>query len=217
MMAISISKSPGIVSGHADLGINVGVIYAALKMYSNVGEFPFNGPAFDQLAWAIAWAVDDWIDSPLNVTLVGVSVGTAGVGAIMERTSRMFLAPVIPLMTAGMESAGLNGPLTPSLSTVVTLAIAHVVTQFGGYTGVCPTVGTGTDTSKVVWVNVPSLIEALIEAMAGQNMTGAAAIRMANGLGMGIAALVLTAFGTGTVTGASGPMASTGPSFSKVG
>jgi hypothetical protein len=53
--------------------------------------------------------------------------------------------------------------------------------------------------------------------MADNNMTGVASARMANGLGLGIASLVLTGIGNGKVVGPPGPSPSTGPSFSKVG
>jgi hypothetical protein len=199
------------------MGLNAPLIYSSLKLYSNAGEFNFNGPAFDQLAWAIAHAVAEWIDNPSNVALAGLAAGTAGVGYIPEHTSHLIVLPVVPLMTMSMEAAGMNGPLMPSLSIVVTLAISHVITQFGGYTGICPTVGVGTDMSKVVIANVGALVEQLVQEMKGQNMTGPANLRMANGLGMGIAALVLTGFGWGVVVGVPSPVPSSGPSLSKVG
>lgn len=198
-------------------GLNVLHIYSALQLYKAVGPFPLNGPAFDQLAWSIAEGVIDWIDSPINVTLLGLSTGTVGVGAIPDRSTHLVVLPVIPLMTSGLVSAGVAGPLASSLSITVTLAIAHAVTQFGGYIGLCPTVGVGTDISKVVWSNPGTLIASLQESMSDNNMTGVAANRLAHGLGLGIAALMLTGFGWGKVLGPPGPSPSTGPSFSKVG
>lgn len=216
-MAISLTKAPKPSALHAGVDLNAPILYGLLKMYSGAGEFPFNGPAFDQLAWAIANAVTDWIDNPLNVALAGIATGTAGVGVIPGSTSKLFVAPVIPLMTSGLEAGGLNGPLTPSLSIVVTLAIAHGLTQFGEYQGVCPTVGVGTDASKVVTADIPSLAEQLLVEMAAQKMTGPANLRMANGLAIGIASLVLTGIGTGRVIGTPSPLPSTGPSLSRIG
>lgn len=198
------------------MGINPPLVYAALKLYAPVGHFAFEGKAFDSLAWAIAWGFCDWLDNPINVTLMGLSTGTVGTGYIPDETTRLFVIPATPLMVAALETAGINGPLKSSLATTVTLAITHVVTQFGGYMGVSAAVGVGTDVSKVINANGLALIETLLSSMAEEDMKGPAAQRMANGLGMGIAALVLTAFGTGKVVGAVGPAPSSGPSLSKV-
>lgn len=198
------------------MGLNVLTIYTTLQLYKGAAAFPMTGAAFDQMAWAIAEGVADWIDSPINVALVGISTGTVGVGAIPEQGTKLVVLPIIPLMTSGLASAGIVGPLSSSLSTIVTLAIAHAVTQFGGYTGVCPTVGVGTDVSKVVMANPGTLIMEIQKAMGANKMTGAASTQMATGLGLGIAALVLTGVGNGKVVGPPGPSPSTGPSFSKV-
>ncbi len=217
-MAIKSSKPPAIKKpSMGGMGLNALHIYTALQLYKGAATFPMNGVAFDQLAWSIAEGVSEWIDNPLNVALVGISTGTVGVGTIPDQGTRLVVLPVIPLMTNGLTSAGIVGPLSSSLSTIVTLAIAHAVTQFGGYTGVCPTVGVGTDISKVVMANPGTLIVELQKSMADNNMTGVASARMANGLGLGIASLVLTGIGNGKVVGPPGPSPSTGPSFSKVG
>jgi hypothetical protein len=217
-MGINLSKTPVAkkpsISGK---GLNSITIYMALQLYKGTTTFPMNGIAFDQLAWAISEGVYEWISNPLNVALIGISTGTVGVGTIPEYGTKLVILPIIPLMTNGLASAGIVGPLSSSLSTIVTLAIAHAVTQSGGYTGVCPTVGVGTDVSKVVMANPGTLIEELQKAMADNQMTGAASMRMANGLGLGIASLVLTGIGNGKVVGPPGPSPSTGPSFSKVG
>lgn len=217
-MAVNLSKTPVVHKpGAGGVGLSMFTIYAALQLYKNAATFPMSAAAFDQLAWSIADGVSDWIDNPLNVTLAGISTGTVGVGAIPEHGTKLVVLPIIPLMSSGLASAGLVGPLASSLSIVVTLAIAHAVTQFGGYTGVCPTVGVGTDVSKVVMANPGALIVELQKAMATHRMTGAASARMATGLGLGIASLVLTGVGNGKVVGPPGPSPSTGPSFSKVG
>ena len=192
-------------------------IYGFLQGYRSAAPFSMSGEAFNNLAWGIAEGVADWIDNPINVALIGLSEGAAGFGIIENHSTRLYLAPVIPLVSGGLTTAGFEGPLKSSLSIVVTLAIAHAVTQFGGYTGVCPTVSVGTDASKVVMANPGPLVVGLNASLARHQMTGPAANQMAMGLGLGIAALVLTAFGTGKVTGVAGPLPSTGPSFSKVG
>lgn len=192
------------------------LLYMLLQTYKSVSPPPMDGPAFDQLAWSIAEGVDKWFDGIGNVTLVGLATGTVGAGVIPPSTTSLYLVPIIPIMAGGLSSAGIVGPIAPSLATTVTLAMAHAVAQFGGYTGICPTVAVGTDISKVVLSNPGTLIESIHESMVANRMTGGASPRLAHGLGLGIAALVLTAFGTGKVVGAAGPLPSTGPSFSKV-
>ena len=184
-------------------------------MYRSAGKHGLNGVSFDSLAWSIADGVSDWVSNPTNVALIGLANGVSGVGTITS--SHLFLPPVIPIVEGGLTSAGITGPVASSLATVVTLALAHVVTQFGGYDGVCPTVSNGVDISKVVLSNPGSLITGLSQSMNNNGINGQSAARLSNGLGLGIAALFLTVTGTGKVVGVAGPSPSTGPSFSKVG
>ena len=216
-MAISLKKPPTLKSPSlGGANFSAPLLYALLQGYKNVGPVSISGPAFDQLAWAIAEGVDNWFDGIGNVALVGLATGTAGVGVIPESTTKLYMAPVIPLMTGGLSTAGVVGPMAPSLSMVVTLAMAHAITQFGGYTGIAPTVAVGTDISKTVFSNPTTLIASLQTAMAANKMIGGAAPQLATGLGLGIAALVLTVFGNGKVIGVTSPLPSSGPSFSKV-
>jgi hypothetical protein len=196
--------------------INVVTIYQALQMYRSAASVPLDGPSFNALAWSIADAVAAWIHNPLNVTLTGMATGTVGAGTLPTGTTRLNCIPVVPSMQASLVMAGVQGPLASPLATVVTLALAYVITQSGGYSGVCPTVGVGTDASKVTMVQAITLVEGLERSMASFNVTGVASPMLARGLGIGIASLVLTTTGIGKVIGVSGPSPSTGPSFSMV-
>lgn len=199
------------------MGISGPVIYGALQVFKRASKYPINGPAFDDLAWAIADGVDMWIGNPTNVVVMGFASGIVGVGTIPSTTSNLVLAPVIPLMNSALAGSGVRGPLASSLATTVTLAMAQVVTQFGGYSGVCPTVSIGTDLSKVVYANGSTLAFLLKKSMQSYAITGPASTMLAQGLGTGIAALLMTTFGTGKVVGVPGPAPGAGPSFSKVG
>lgn len=196
--------------------LNTITIYSSLQMHKGSATFPMLGVAFDSLARAIAEGVATWILNPSNVAMEGISTGMVGSGTIQAQGSKLVLLPGIPLMTNGLSSAGIIGPLAPSLSTIVTLAICHAVTNFGGYSGVCSTVGVGTDVSKVVVANPGTLITDLKKSMLINKITGAASNQMATGLGLGISSLVGTITGSGKVVGLSGSNPSTGVSFSKV-
>ena len=218
-MAISLAKPIKGPKPHGGGGVQFEItFYAMLQAMRNIGPYSFDGPGYNALAWAIADGVGDWIDDPTNVAMVGISTGQGGVGFIDDRMTQMFAIPAYPLMLASLETAGINGPLAASLSVVVTSAFVTSILASGGYQGVCPTVAAGKDYSKVVMANPIALAADLMQAFAKNKITGPVAIRLANGLGGGIAAIMLTAFGTGTVIGtpAPVPIPATGPSLSRV-
>ena len=176
------------------------VIYAELVAARFAGQFGFAGYPFDQLAWLIAYAVSAWFKEA-GVTLTGVAVGTAGVGAINVPASKLTLAPNTSRVISGLQSAGMNGPFSVSLGTVVAIGLAKAVTTYGQYAGSVAGVGVGGDVSKVATANAPSLVAQLKVLMASMLGPGAASAQMATGLGTGIAALALTLTGAGSVVG----------------
>lgn len=190
------------------------IIYSNLASARASGGFPFLGVNFDRLAWAIAYGVVSWL--PTGTQLKGVSVGTAGVGAINIPVSKLFLSPNPPLVIAGLASAGMVGPLSVSLGTVVSQGLAQSVTVSGQYAGVVAGVGLGGDVSKMVFTNGPALVALLEGYMASMLGPGPAGPQMAAGLGIGIASLFMTITGTGNVIGPPSPSAATGQSTSVV-
>ena len=191
------------------------LIYADLAAARASGGFPFAGINFDRMAWAIAYAVVAWYQSG-GVTLKGVSIGTAGAGTIATPASKLVLLPNPPLVIGGLASAGMVGPLSVSLGTVVALGLAKTVTTYGQYAGGVVGVGIGGDVSKAVIVNAPNLIAQLVVFLASMLGPGPASAQMATGLGTGIAALALTIAGTGTVVGSPSIFPATGQSTSVV-
>ena len=141
------------------------LIYADLAAARASGGFPFAGINFDRMAWAIAYAVVAWYQSG-GVTLKGVSIGTAGAGTIATPASKLVLLPNPPLVIGGLASAGMVGPLSVSLGTVVALGLAKTVTTYGQYAGGVVGVGIGGDVSKAVIVNAPNLIAQLVVFLA---------------------------------------------------
>lgn len=190
------------------------LIYADLATARASGGFPFAGVNFDRMAWAIAYSVVSWL--PTGTQLKGVSVGTAGVGAINVPVSKLFLAPNPALVIAGLASAGMVGPLSVSLGSVVAQGLAKSVTVSGQYTGVVAGVGVGGDVSKMVVANGPALVTLLAGYLASMLGPGPASPQMAKGLGTGIASLFMTITGTGNVIGPPSPSAATGQSTSVV-
>ena len=190
------------------------IIYADLAAARASGGFPFVGVNFDRMAWAIAYSVVSWL--PTGTQLKGVSVGTAGIGAINVPVSKLFLAPNPALVITGLASAGMVGPLSVSLGTVVAQGLAKSVTVSGQYAGVVAGVGAGGDVSKMVATNGPALVALLAGNLAAMLGPGPASPQMAQGLGTGIASLFLTVTGTGNVIGPPSPSVATGQSTSVV-
>ena len=191
------------------------VLYADLVSARSSGAFAFSGIPFDQLAMAVAYAMAAWF--PLQgVRLKGTCVGTAGAGAINTPVSRLFLVPNPSLVIGGLTSAGMSGPLSVSLGTVISSGIAKSVTSYGQYAGGVSGVGVGGDVSKAVSSNGSLLVSQLSSFLSAMMGSGPAMSQMAAGLGAGIAALVLGITGTGTVIGTSSVSPATGQSNSWV-
>jgi len=185
--------------------------YADLASFRAAGAFPFGGPNFDQLAWALAAAMVQW--GP-TVVLNGVAVGTAGAGTINVPTTRIFLVPNPPLIISGLASSGMVGPLSAALGTVVGQAIAKTISSYGQYTGGVVGVGVGADVSKVTVANPAALYPLLLTQMNVSLGFGPATAMMAQGLATGIASLLLTATGAGTVVGSPSTAPASGASTS---
>ncbi len=174
--------------------------YADLAAMRSAAPFPFVGFSFDQMAWAIATAMVAW--GP-TVVLRGVAGGTAGVGAVSAPTTRMILLPNPPLVIAGLDEAGMAGPLGISIGTVVGLALPKTISTAGNYVGGVPGVGAGSDVSKVTQADAATLASILLPLCMAFLGPGSGAPQLSQGLSLGISKLLLTATGTGTVAGPS--------------
>jgi len=174
------------------------IYYNDLASFRAATSFPFGGFSFDQLAWAVASALATWGPS---VMLQGLAVGTAGAGALAVPSTRMFLLPNPPLVIAGLSSAGMVGPLGVALGTVIGLAVPKTISSWANYAGGVTGVGVGQDVSKVTRADATGLLLLLLPTLQGLLGSGAASPQLAKGLSTGIASLLLTATGTGTVVG----------------
>ena len=187
----------------------------ALLNVRAAGQFPMGGPNFDTMAQAIGAAVASWgIGQIANVTVLGNAAGTIGTGTISTPTTRIFVLPATPLMTAELSAAGFQGQTAPSLATVVSLGISNAFTQSAQYSGTVAGVGTGQDVSRITVANPVTLIPILITNLNSIMGAGVLVPQLATGLANGITKQLLTGTGTGTVVGPAGSSPSTGISTS---
>jgi hypothetical protein len=96
------------------------------------------------------------------------------------------------------------------------MGVSAAFNASGTYQGVATGVAVGGDISKVVFANGPALTAVISATAASQAMLGPTMPQLATGLGAGIAALMLTGFGVGTVVGVAGPSPAVGASLSRV-
>ncbi len=189
------------------MALTAPLYYAELAAFRAVGPLPFGGIAFDKMALAIATAMVSW--GP-TVTFQGVAVGTAGAGVLAVPTTRIVLPPNPSLVIAGLASSGMIGSLSVSLGTVVGLALPSVISKFGQLFGTVVGVGVGADVSKAIVANSAALYAILLPLLG----PGLAAPQKALGLSVGIASLLLTATGLGTVAGSPSIVPASGSSTS---
>lgn len=180
------------------MAVNPQSFYTDLASFRAASVFPFAGVSFDQLAWAISVGMTSWAP---QVKLAGVTAGTAGSGAINTPTTRVVLLPNPALVIAGLASAGVSGPLGTSLGTVVGQAIPKTISTVGQYAGASAGVGVGADVSKVVLAPGPALTSILTPLFTSFLGPGPLGPQVARGLGTGIASLMLTGGGAGSVVG----------------
>lgn len=171
------------------------------------------GPSWLQLCGVIGVAVATWAIVPSNVVFVGVTTGAVGGGTV---TGKITVPPTPLPVNLGMAAAGLLGPTAPSIGRAVGMGVSAAFNASGTYQGVATGVAVGGDISKVVSANGPALTAVISATAASQAMLGPTMPQLAAGLGAGIAALMLTGFGVGTVVGVAGPSPAVGASISRV-
>jgi hypothetical protein len=168
------------------------------------------GPSFFKVAAAVGQGVSAWLlTGPAATVMTGSSNGTAGAGAV---NGKIFVAPVIPAMTAAFASNGMVGPTAAKLATAITMGLANNINATGTYKGFAAGVGAGADICKVTAANAATLVPILVGSFASKGMVGPSAIKLANAIALGTCAVLMTGTGTGAVTGPTGPAPSTGVS-----
>ncbi len=190
------------------------VIFSELQKAGSASPFPFTGVQFDQLAMGVSLAVSGWaIGQPQNVSLMGISAGAVGGGAVVPVTTKVLVAPNPPLMIAAFAGAGFVGPVGISLATVFAIGLGNAFTKNAQYVGPVAGVGVGQDVAKIISANANTLVPLIVSACTGTLLGGGPMLTtFATGLANGLAAMLLTGVGTGTVAGVPGPSPASGAS-----
>ena len=182
-------------------------------------SFP-KGPTWGLVAQGIGNGITAWLlGGVVNFSLVGVTIGTLGVGAV---SGRLVFPPSPALVTLGLTSVGVVGPTAPLIAQGISLGVGTALSSTALYTGVSTGVAVGTDTSVVSVSNPASLTQALylslssVFASFGGLPSGIGLISLSQGLGIGLAGQCQLATGTGIVTGGPSPTSATGTSLSTV-
>lgn len=195
------------------MALTPAILVAALQGSRSSGSVSLMGPDYDRIVVGIAQAIFQWgVGQPQNLALTGSAVGSAGVGAITPVTTRITVPPSFGIMLSALTGAGVKGPTGVSMASAVSNGISLAFSSSAQYTGVSSTVGAGQDISRITVANAATLI-ALLNANLGN---GPSIGMLSNGLGNGIASMLLQGVGTGTVTGIPTPFAATGVTFSTV-
>ncbi len=190
------------------------LIYSELVAARASGGFPFAGVQFDQLAMGVSSAVASWaLGQPQNVFVVGVATGAVGGGIIAPPTTKMVVAPNVPIMVAAFKGAGFIGPLGTSLSVVMAQGLGNAFSKYAQCVAPVVGVGVGQAVLKIVNANPAPLVPLIIAACTGTLGGGGPMLAtFATGLANGLAGMLLTGTGTGTVTGVPGPAPAVGSS-----
>jgi len=176
-------------------------LYQTLAQNRASGGFPFGGVPYDGLAQGVASGVIQWgINQPTNLALKGVATGQPGMGMIEAASSKLVIPPTVGVVVSALSGAGMQGPLSLSLATAVTMGISQGFSSYGQYSGVAAGISVGQDVSKVIVANGPALVGILQGTLRASLGAGAALSMMAQGLGIGIASLLLLGVGTASVT-----------------
>ena len=166
-----------------------------------------------KIAPAVARSVLAWVPAPANVTVQGVTAGTAGVGTV---NGKIQLTGAPNLVSLALQAAGVTGPVSPGVGLSVGTGVLSTFNTWAQYTGASAGVGTGSDSSKVTNANPATLIPILLGNLTAQAVAGTSNTALATGLANGIANLLLTGLGLGGVVGSASPVGAAGTSVSVV-
>jgi len=178
------------------------------------GQARFPGSqTIPKIAPAVARSILSWVSAPVNVTMQGITVGTAGVGSV---NGKLLLSGPPNIVSAGLAQAGVTGPSSAGIGLSVGAGILSTFNASAQYTGASAGVGTGSDTSKVTQANPATLIPILLANLTANTVAGISNTTFATGIATGIANLLLTGAGIGGVVGSASPVGAAGTSVSVV-
>jgi len=166
-----------------------------------------------KLALAVARSIMAWVSVLANVTVQGITSGTAGVGSV---NGKLGFSGAPNLVSIALNQAGVTGPTANGTGMAVGAGTLATLNASAQYTGASAGVGTGADVSKVSNANPATLIPILLANLSGQQVAGASTTQLATGLANGISTLMLTGAGAGGVVGPASPIGAAGTSVSVV-
>jgi hypothetical protein len=166
-----------------------------------------------KIAPAVARSILSWVSAPVNVTVQGVTAGTAGVGTV---NGKILLTGAPNLVSLALQQAGVTGPSSSGVGLSVGAGVLSTFNASAQYSGASAGVGTGSDTSKVSNANSAALIPIILGNLNAQAVAGVSNTTLATGLANGIASLLLTGTGLGGVVGSASPVGAAGTSVSVV-
>lgn len=157
------------------------------------------GPTFSLLCNAIGNSVFTWSTLPANLALTGITSGVIGSGIV---NGKLTVIPNIAIIQTALAGQAVAGIVAPSLAKAVAIGIATAFSSSAQYLGSSVGVAIGSDVSFVSVSNAATLIPLLITNMQSSfGSVGASANSVALGLANGIASLLQTAQGAGSVAG----------------
>ncbi len=170
------------------------------------------GPSWFKITSAVGTAVATWLKlGPASHMMIGSSNGTLGAG---KTTGKVIVLPVVPAVTGTFAAAGLVGPTAFKMAPAIAIGVSNAINTGGLYQGTAAGCGVGVDVNKVTYANSGTLIPLLVGNFASRGLVGASSAKLATAIGNGVALIVMTGFGTGAVTGPTGPLPGTGVSTS---
>ena len=158
---------------------------------------------------AIGTGIYTAIISPSCVQLKGVTTGVAGAGSIP--TGKAFCAP-LPAMHLSALACGIGGALEPQIVSAAITGFTSAFNTFAEYYGVSAGVGIGSDVSKIVFADSNQIAASIRTQMAARRLNGVVSTQMAQTIGMGISAILLSGGGATGVTGSPSPVPTAGVS-----
>jgi hypothetical protein len=154
--------------------------------------FGLNGPSSLQLAQGLAQAFTQFLVT-IPVTTAHVGVVGAGTG-----TGKVTIDPVsgVGLVTSSLASVGIVGPSAAGLAAGVVQALAVEINTNALVQVVIAGSSTGAGTGTLAAASAAAFVPLLVSNFTSVALSGVSAAQLAQGLGLGIATWLKTAFVT---------------------
>lgn len=153
--------------------------------------------SFSMMAAPISLALASWISNPLSVQIFGTTSGLAGAGNVAGTITGVL---GVGILVPAFQVAGYTGTTSPMLALIFEQGI-RLALKGKTYQGVSAGVGSGSDVVTKVKANGVALQGLLQAQLSAASLVGSLTPTVCFALGQGVAKLVETCVGVGTVTG----------------